>query len=155
MTHRPTSSRGARRRLAALIAALVLPACASAPGLQRVELQGSLADRLMAFEETLFWLVSRSASSQDAAQRVTAYCQENAQAIEEMARESESLSPDDVAALTKEVAQRKEKLVERASGELEGREHLLTDGVVIVAMLQCRQPPVPGATTEPSEGIID
>lgn len=139
-----------RALLVLLISTLV--ACASSPGIRMRPIEGTIADRLLALQESVFALIIESDSSIEAAERITQYCADHSAAIEQLAAESAALGEGPEAqALAVEVAERGEKLVDRASEALEDRVHLLTDGRVVIAMAQCRALPTPTEPTPPPE----
>lgn len=131
------------KHLVILALVLTLGACASAPELKQRPIQGTVADRLLAIQESMFALIARSSTSTEAAERITAYCQSESEAIEQLTADAGALGEEgpEAEALRNEVARRSEKLIDRASEALEDRVHLMTDGQVIVAMARCRTRP--------------
>jgi len=135
---------------ASTLAALTsLGACASSPELRQRPIQGSVADRMLAIQESMFALIAKSHSSDEAADRITQYCEDERAAIEQLAADSEAMSGAEMQAMADDLTRRSQKLIDRASEALEDRVHVMTDGRVIVAMARCRTPPVapPSAPT--------
>lgn len=146
-------------RVLAVIVPLALGACASTPTLtvRGVPTGGTVVDRMMLFQESLYAIAGRSASPSETALGVTAYCEDNRDALERMGADASALTEDQQTQTGQEIAARTMKLADRVKDAI-GVEHMLflLEPEVTSAMVACRASlPAPAEETpgtEPAPG---
>jgi len=130
--------------LLASFVALTTLACGSTPPaafqVKSVD-NGSVVDRFLNLQESLYALIAESPTADDAIAKITAYCEQNAAAVERMIADRDALADDpDGAAQRAEFERRGAALSERAEKELSHKNDMLADGRVLDSMSACLGP---------------
>lgn len=113
---------------------------------ERAPVEGSLAERTMAFQESIFAAIERSDTAGEAAGRISRYCERHAPAFAQLRTDAGALEgdPGAVMAFTMELMAGIEDLAQRAESALSNKAHMLEAPEVLGAIQNCNVP-MPGA----------
>lgn len=141
------------------IAASLLPiaACGSSSALRvRAPDHGSLVDRTVTLQESMYALVGKSAGSDEAAMRIGEYCEANVAWLAKMRDDAAAIPESSQQAFAIELRDKTVALVERVEKALSERKILLmADQRVLAAIQTCapRPPSEPEAPAAPDQSI--
>ncbi|MFO0747228.1 MAG: hypothetical protein U1F43_16415 [Myxococcota bacterium] len=124
----------------ALALPLAVGACASKPELRVMGLDhGSVLDRTMALQESVYAIAGQSAGPDEAAMRLDRYCDEHKDELAQLRLDAGQLTPDEQTAFAKALVERTQKLVERVKDAIGENGMLkLVDPIVLKSMGACR-----------------
>jgi len=131
--------------------ALTLLACGSTPAAFQVKPigDGPVVDRFLNLQESLYALIAESPTADDAIAKITAYCEQNAAAVERMIADRDALVDDpDGDAQRDAFMRRGAALSERAEKQLAHKDAMLADGRVLDSMSTCLGPETDGSAPE-------
>ncbi len=113
---------------------------------ERAPVEGSLAERTMVFQESIFAAIERSDTPKEAAARIAKYCERNADAFAQLRVDATALEGDPAAvmAFTMEIISGIEDLARRSQDALSDKADMLEAPEVLGAIENCNVP-MPGA----------